>query len=542
MNQFQFILQESPWYVLLCLLIAGAFSYYLYEKKTPWTKKLNYFLTGLRFLLFFCVSFLLLSPLVKFFNNILDRPQIVIAIDNSQSITLSENQQELKSLNSTLGALTKELEESGIEVSLQTYQGSQPTEKLEDLRFNSPVSDISGLLSTVKNNFTNKNLSGVVLISDGIFNQGYDPNYNQYTFPIHTIGLGDTVQKKDLNLKYIKNNKIAYTKTRFPIIAEIQHTGFKGKSVEIQLVQNGKVLEKKAVNVLKDDGIESVEFLASSEEKGLQRYTVKVQELAGEFTTTNNIGSAYVEILDSKEKILIIASSPHPDIKALKSALSTKENFEVDIHIPGISPYSDGRYDLVILHQVPDVMGTGSSLVEKIKSSAASLLYMLGSKTDLNQFNNHSSKLKISGRQGQKDLVSPLINGSFGKIKIENGAEAAINNFPPVSVPFGNYGFTGPAQDILLYQKIGSLLTQKPLLILTEASNKKIGVLAGEGIWQWRLREFQATKGTAVFDKLITDCLQYLSNKDDKRKLRVFPLNSEFNDSESAILETETYN
>jgi hypothetical protein len=44
-----------------------------------------------------------------------------------------------------------------------------------------------------------------------------------------------------------------------------------------------------------------------------------------EFTAQNNSRDAYIEVIDGKEKILLLAAAPHPDIKAIKSALEKNE-------------------------------------------------------------------------------------------------------------------------------------------------------------------------------------------------------------------------
>ena len=90
----------------------------------------------------------------------------------------------------------------------------------------------------------------------------------------------------------------------------------------------------------------------------MQHYVVQVQAMEGEFTLQNNIKNVYIDVLDSKEKILVVAASPHPDIKAIRSIVERNENYEFEVYIPGLSPEADrtfkpdNKYDLVIFHDM----------------------------------------------------------------------------------------------------------------------------------------------------------------------------------------------
>ena len=51
--------------------------------------------------------------------------------------------------------------------------------------------------------------------------------------------------------------------------------------------------------------------------------------LSGEFSNRNNRQDVYVEVIDGKEKILLLALAPHPDVKALKSIIEKNENYVI---------------------------------------------------------------------------------------------------------------------------------------------------------------------------------------------------------------------
>ena len=49
----------------------------------------------------------------------------------------------------------------------------------------------------------------------------------------------------------------------------------------------------------------------------------------GEENTNNNSEDFFVEILESRQKILLLTESVHPDIFALTSAIEQNDNYEV---------------------------------------------------------------------------------------------------------------------------------------------------------------------------------------------------------------------
>ncbi|HNT50709.1 MAG TPA: VWA domain-containing protein, partial [Cyclobacteriaceae bacterium] len=108
-------------------------------------------------------------------------------------------------------------------------------------------------------------------------------------------------------------------------------------------------------------------------------------------------------------------------------------------------------------------------------------------------------------------------------------------------VPFGKFTWPSSAS-VLLYQRIGSIATDRPLLMTWPDNNRKIAVLIGEGIWRWRLNEFADTGNTVAFDELFSKLVQYLSTLEDKRKFRSFPLQNEFSETEPVIIESQVYN
>ena len=318
------------------------------NKKASWNKIFNYALAGVRFVVVFFLSFLLLSPVVKQIKNYVEKPILLIAVDNSSSISSIHNKQYLTDLLNDLKAQVEKIEDD-FEIQFSTFS-SPELNSLDSINFNHPVSNISSFLSGIQSSYESSHLSSVVFLSDGIYNQGVSPNYLPYNFPLFPVALGDTIPKKDLNIKNIAYNKVSYRGNKFPIQVGVSGEGFNSVNVKLDLRQNGKVIDSKSIKI-QENTLNEVTFYASSQDIGVQHYTVVINPVPGEYTANNNTAHAYVDIIDNKEKILLIAAlAPHPDVKAIKAALENKENYEFSLFIPGVTaPPKEAKFDLIDL-------------------------------------------------------------------------------------------------------------------------------------------------------------------------------------------------
>lgn len=540
--KFDFLFQSSPWFILLCLLAGAIYTFVLYQiSPTPWNKSTNRLLAAFRFIGVSLICLLLLNFLIRQITQSVQKRTLVLAIDNSQSMGIA-NKQILSGVLSQLESLKEKLQEEDFEISWTTLDGQNP-EKATDIQFNQKSTNLSSLLSGIKNAQEGNNLSDVVLLTDGIVNEGINPSSEKFTFAVHTVGLGDTIPKKDIAVKSIYANKIAYLGNKFPIQADISSYGFQGKTVSVYLKQGGKTLEKQVINFQQKDDLKTVSFNTLASQKGVQHFVVQVDVLGGEFSSKNNQQDVYVEVIDGKEKVLLMALSPHPDIKAIKSMLDKNENFEIDVKILTENPFPDlsnKNYDVLILHQLPDYFNSYSNIYKPLLDKGIPTLFVLGNQTGTTYLNQLNQVMRINSQAGQTDKVTGYYNGNFKSLNFEAESLDLIKQFPQVSVPFGDITLL-PNSEVILYQKIGSLQTQKPLFAINTGP-KKSAIFAGEGIWTWRLEEFDLTEKQELIDDIFLKVVQFLSAKDDKRKLRVYPISNEFLLSDKVVFETEIYN
>lgn len=570
-----FVFQSSPWWVLVCLLVGAVYAFAMYQPLPRlartglagggatvggFDKRTTYGLAALRFVVVSLLCFLLLNPLIRSLRTFTEKPKVVLAIDNSESVAAAGRPALNQSLE-RLQQLRELLTEKGLEVSVRTLGDTITTTDLTQIPFTRRTTDLSGLLSSIRQDYEGRNLTDVVLVTDGIFNQGLSPTFGQYPFAVQTVGLGDTIPKRDVQLRGVVANRIAYLGNQFPVRAEIVSNGFQGRNATVVLRQNGpgvatRELGRQSVNLGRNDTYNQVTFQATATQKGVQHYVVEVLPQPGEFSTRNNRQDVYLDVIDGKEKVLLLALAPHPDIRALRSILERNQNYELDIRVltgapqPGTpaeaTPPADKAYDLIILHQIPDNGGVGNPLVQKYLAKNTPVLFVLGNQSALGPFNTSNSVMQVAGQPNQSDKVTGVFNPDFKQLNLDPARLELLAKLPPLSVPYGEFRLQ-PGSEVVLWQQVGSVRTAKPLLALnltggTASRPRKTAVLAGEGLWSWRLEEFALTDKQEVVDELMQKVIQLISVKEDRRKLRVYPIRNEFVAGEKVIFETELYN
>lgn len=529
------------WFVLICIAVGALYSWFLYSKKNPWNKQVNYLLSFLRFASVTIICLLLLDWISDRTTTTTEKPIVIIAIDDSESITANNSEKKLAEINSKLKSLRKELKNANKEVVVTSY--SELFTELDSIDYSFPTSNIDNLINRGISSMEGRNLAGVILLTDGNYNQGSSPEFRNYVTPIFPIAIGDTTRKRDLKIQSIGHNKIAYKGNIFPIKLEVQNQGYEGQRTSVQIIQNNKVLDSKEVVFKESFDIQEVLFQISSEQEGIQHYILNVVPLEKESSFENNVKHAYIEVLNSKEKVLCIALTPHPDIKALKAAIESNSNIEFSNHIieRGDQLNLKENYDLIIFHQIPNKLNRGNDLIEKFKADKKPMLFILGNQSNLQKFNSYNQTVVINQKRNQIDEVSPFFNSNFELFQMDNNLKPRLPKYPPLQVPFGDFNTSGSAE-IIVKQQVGSVETEKPAILVNIKSENKEGVICGEGIWKWRLGEYQEHQNSNAFDQLIQKTIQLLSAKNDKRKFRVSTSNNEYLDSEPVIFRSETYN
>ncbi len=523
-----FIIYEStPLWILPAIVVAAGLAFLMYQKgDIPWSRRTNILLAIFRFFAILTILFLFLNPLVNQLVNQTEGAQIVIAVDNSTSVL---NGQDSTDLARDLQDLKSALADEGFEVSIYDLDGNE----VQNVSYSAKKTDLMNQLEKIEVAYEGRNLGVVLMLSDGIYNRGTSPVFRNMVYPVFTVGLGDISSPSDKGITEVNTNQVVYQGNKFPIEVLIRSSGYDGEETEVKLRKNGRVVDSKRITLR-----ENVELSFEDEatESGLARYSVEVEYSEDERSSENNRYDFYVDVVEGKERILIVSSAPHPDIRAIRSALNESDNYETYTYIPGISKFDDRlSYDVVVVHHA-----FYREIVPENILGDPSFWYILGERSRLNQAQNFSGiNLVTSGNQ--RDNVKPAINASFTKFDLKDDALESLSDYPTIEVPFGQYKLAGPAE-VLLYQQIGSVVTKNPLFSFFDDGSRRSAMLYGSGIWKWSLQESALNDNSENFKQIILKTIQYLSVRNDKRKFRFEPVNRVFSEGDAIKFTSETYN
>lgn len=510
----------------MILLTSASIAWWLYsQSRKPWNATQNIALSILRFLGISLMLFLLLEPLIKQIVSQIEKPIVAIAIDNTQSVIARGTQP--AQIKSKLEKISAELGQEDYEV--RTYHlGSSDT-----LTFTQNATDLSALLRKVEDDMEGRNWAATLFFTDGIFNQGSSPLYRPYQAPQFTIGLGDTIPPKDINISRVQYNRISYKGNETPVRVEVAQKGFDGQQVTLSLREGENELKRQQITFTKS--MEEFEFIIQSGEEGLRKLSLSIPYTADEFSRENNKADLFMEVIDGKQKVLIVANAPHPDIKAIRNTLSASDNYQADVFIPALSKERPTEiYDVVIYH------GAFTSRINYEPKGNPGIWYILNQRSSINRVNQSISFASIRKLGAQTDKVTGSFNQTFSKFKLPED-NRLIESFPPMEVPFGEYT-VGPNSEVLLYQRVGNVITKKPLFTFSDDGNQKRALLMGQDLWKWKFQEAAILGSSQQFDDLVSKTIQFLSVKNDKKQFRFQTRANRFSSIEPSIFDAEVYN
>lgn len=526
----------SPWFIPLCLVIGGLYAGLLYSKNAPWPKTTNRILAALRFILISLICFLLLGPLLNQISFFDEKPIVVLAVDDSASIKDGYDSTDFESVKNQIKNLEDQLKGLDLEVKLRGVE--KYYNSTDDITFEDQATNLHSILKGIRQDFEQQNLVGTILVSDGIHNYGSSPQFLTLNYPVYSVGVGDTIPERDLSIKSLNYNKVVYQGNQFPLVVDIFNNGYVGSTVRVEVSKNGTTIESRSITLSGDQQINSFEFILDAEALGVETYTIGIVPQDGESSTTNNIRRAFIETVDSKQKILIAAAAPHPDIKAIKSLVEEKEGTEVQIYLDGITESTpEGPFDLIVLHQLPGITDLPSWLDTWIDQTNTWYITGTGSLAPINSRNPVLSYQSF----GQSDIVGANLNLNFQLFSINQSLLSRASDYPPLRAPYGQFTLKDNVE-IYLYQKLGTVETNRPLLTIFNGDEKKSAVLSGSGIWKWRLQESGLYDTPELFNELFGKLIQYLATKDDKRNFRVNTTAESYFESEPVEFISEVYN
>jgi hypothetical protein len=528
----------SGWWVPACLVLGLLYAWLMYRQPVQLAKRARYGLFALRTVVVTLLGLLLVSPLIKSVSYQPQKPVILIAQDNSQSVKLFQPASKTLLPEGWGESLKKQLGE-GYEVHEFNFD-KDLHDGLSDT-YNGKQTDISSALHQLNERFVNRNIGALVLATDGLYNLGTDPQYEARNIKtsIYTIALGDTTPRRDLLIGNINYNKTAYLGNDFEVEILAEAYQSTGEIMRLTVSEDGRQVSSQNIAITSATFKKVIPLKLNADKKGVRKFTVSLAPVKNELSVQNNTETFYVEVLDARQKILLLYDGPHPDISVIKQSVESNRNFEVKASlITDFASLNVNDYSLVILYQLS---AASYGKAQNILTGKMPLWLVSGAQADMAAFNR--AQKAITANAGRDDVQEVFAQpmSTFTAFTLSDSTQNKIAKLPPLLAAYGIYE-AQPNSAVLLKQKIGNVPTSYPLLAFSDESGRRTAVLAAEGLWRWQLAEYREYGNHNAIEELFSQGVQYLTANANRERFRVYPSKNVYDEGENVLLNAELYN
>ncbi len=494
-------MQWFYWLIAALLSVGAAYWVYLSDKRRavpyPWLT------SALRGLVVFFTILLILVPAITITRNTIEKPVILLLQDNSVSAGIALGA-DTTTYRKNAESLLQKLSDKYTVVRWGFGAGIQPDSPFQ---YKQPATDIASAINSAQEYYGLQNLGAVILASDGRFNQGANPLYQNISLhaSLYTVALGDSAAHKDMRVAQAYANKIVTLNTSFEIRADIVAQLCKGFNEPITLKEGNSVLGTAPLVVNTDKFDRSVAFTIKADKPGLHHYIISAPEVNGEKNVVNNKRDLFVEVVDEKKNILIASASPHPDVNAIKEALSGIESYHITVCTADNFPASLSGYNMVILHGLPSLR---NDISRQLIAARKPMWLILAGQSSIAAVNTLKDLTFTGITSGPTHDVLATYNSSFNTFTLPQQVQTVTDKMPPLTLTIGNV-MNAPGNNALFTQRSGVGDGTTPVWMMQQGA-VPIAILAGEGLWRWRLYEFKNFNSHTVIDECIRQTVAFL--------------------------------
>lgn len=514
--------------LLLFLNVACALGLTLILYRKILKDKTQSVLALFRFLSFFLLGILLINPKIDATTYSLEKPKLVIAVDNSESISKLSSSSEFVSFINQLQN-DDELNES-YDVDFFSF-GTGLNPLTDTLSFSESSTDISKAIDYA--NTLEEQEATFVMMTDGNQTLGEDYNFKSFNSNLssNVLVLGDTTSFRDTKIDLVNINNYAYFNNKFPVEVFVSQNTTETVNQTLKITQNNRVLASKMLKIPPEGSVRT-EFLLNAEPVGMKVLKVELEPISEEKNKTNNQKTVSIDIVDSRSKVLLVSDILHPDIGFFNRVLETNKELEFEYKTTEkAGEISD--YDLLIFYQP---QSSFQNLIIRAKERGINHFIIGGTHTDydmLNSLNLGFQKEWIS----TTEEYSSALNPDFSLFLVN---DLNFKNYPPLKDKFGDVQLN-KKYSMLLKKELNGIDVENPLWVFKIENKVKQSLLFGENFWRWRAKHYLENSSFTKFDQTFQKIIQFLSQTKSKNTLSV-EVEPVINSGENQFLELRYYN
>ncbi len=531
--------------LLLAVVCSIMLSLFVYRSTVPPVSFVKrYMLISLRSIGLLLLFLLLGEPLLSLVTHSVDQPVVAVLVDNSQSMAITDRAGRREDILKSIlhSDIWKKINKEG-RLTYSIFDAKVRNLKAitdDSLTFKGEATDIAEALKSVKQTSASSNLKTVVLITDGNSTIGMNPLYEaeEIGVPVFIVGIGDTIEQKDLLIRKVLTNEITYAGTKLPVNVTVHSAGFGGEQVKVSLRNGATILDEKSLTL--DSGTRDYIIPLSfvTEKEGMQKFTAEVSNLPGELTLQNNRMSFFIKILKSKLRVALIAGAPNQDAAFIRRAITNDKNVELNPFIE----QNDGQFfenilnedalktvDCIVLVGFPTEHSDPRSLQMILDASALAKpfliilsrtidfgkLHALDQLLPFNVENGTSNELQIFAAIPETQRNNPILKISANSDNVE-----LWSKLPPVFRQQGNFR-SKVESEVLATVRLQSTTLTDPFIVARNVNKKKSIAVLGYGLWRWNMLSDAGNGTDQMLDHFMSNAIRWLTTQEDSRRIRV---------------------
>jgi hypothetical protein len=225
------------------------------------------------------------------------------------------------------------------DVRVRTFAADSAEVAADQLANQTPDGAATDLAGAVEDALVEERPQGqaILLLSDGGHNAGGGSarvlesigKAKAMAAPLYAKTFGAQTEVSDLAVELDTPQELAFAGQKVPVLVRLQQRGALGRKTSVSLVQAGKTVENRSVD-LKADGVTETIFYTTQAAPGLYRYEVKADPLPHEVTELNNTATLLLRVVDQPVRVLLLEGKPYWDTKFLVRTLSEDPSIQLD--------------------------------------------------------------------------------------------------------------------------------------------------------------------------------------------------------------------
>ncbi|MCA9192013.1 MAG: hypothetical protein KDB03_09630 [Planctomycetales bacterium] len=216
-----------------------------------------------------------------------------------------------------------------------------PTDWMEAIQPSGVETRLGDAIKSVLDRELGNPLAGIVILTDGRNNAGIEPvavlpAAQNARVPLFVVGLGSDRNPRNIGIAELDLPKRLYPGDRFSLSALIASSGFEGQSITIQVLSGSKdkgidelaIEAEQQVQIESDGTLTKAEFQLQPKAIGQWQYAVKLIPLSEDADSQDNVSIANAEVIERKNRVLIIAGGPMRDYQFVRNLMFRDRDVE----------------------------------------------------------------------------------------------------------------------------------------------------------------------------------------------------------------------